>query len=337
MPVPRDAVEDRARGSGARVRPAADGFAQLPRRRRRHRRRRGSGPRIKPHVASTSRPEVIGGIGGFGGAVRARPRQATGAGARLVHRRRRHEGDGRDGDRPLRHDRHRPRRDVRGRHRVPGRRAALVPRLHLGRPASIPTRSSSSSPASPRAAGRPAARSSAARWPSTRRDGQGRVRSRGLRGGRRRARRGSSPATHVARRRRARSACRLRACARTATRSRGERCSTSAARSLDDAAWEGADHSLADELLRPSVIYAPGDRRAAPSTVMCTASPTSPAAGCGQRAARAAPRPRRRDATVELGGAARSSARSSALGGASTTRDGAGVQPRDRDGRRRRP
>ncbi len=28
-------------------------------------------------------------------------------------------------------------------------------------------------------------------------------------------------------------------------------------RSLEDPAWEGADHSLADELLRPSVIYAP--------------------------------------------------------------------------------
>jgi phosphoribosylformylglycinamidine cyclo-ligase len=30
-----------------------------------------------------------------------------------------------------------------------------------------------------------------------------------------------------------------------------------AARSLDAAAWSGADHSLADELLRPSVIYSP--------------------------------------------------------------------------------
>jgi phosphoribosylformylglycinamidine cyclo-ligase len=30
-----------------------------------------------------------------------------------------------------------------------------------------------------------------------------------------------------------------------------------AGRSLDDPAWDGADHSLADELLRPSVVYAP--------------------------------------------------------------------------------
>ena len=35
------------------------------------------------------------------------------------------------------------------------------------------------------------------------------------------------------------------------------------ARSLDDAAWEGADHSLADELLLPSVIYAPAVRAVA--------------------------------------------------------------------------
>ena len=35
------------------------------------------------------------------------------------------------------------------------------------------------------------------------------------------------------------------------------------ARSLDDAAWEGADHSLADELLLPSVIYTPAVRAVA--------------------------------------------------------------------------
>jgi phosphoribosylformylglycinamidine cyclo-ligase len=35
------------------------------------------------------------------------------------------------------------------------------------------------------------------------------------------------------------------------------------ARALDDPAWEGADHSLADELLLPSVIYAPAVRAVA--------------------------------------------------------------------------
>jgi phosphoribosylformylglycinamidine cyclo-ligase len=33
-----------------------------------------------------------------------------------------------------------------------------------------------------------------------------------------------------------------------------------AARSLDDPAWDGADHSVADELLSPSVIYTPAVR-----------------------------------------------------------------------------
>ena len=37
------------------------------------------------------------------------------------------------------------------------------------------------------------------------------------------------------------------------------------ARSLEDAAWEGADHSLADELLLPSVIYTPAVRAVADS------------------------------------------------------------------------
>ena len=48
-----------------------------------------------------------------------------------------------------------------------------------------------------------------------------------------------------------------RACVATATRSRGARCSTGAARALDEPAWHGAHHSLGDELLMPSVIYAP--------------------------------------------------------------------------------
>src|SRR5262249_13686403 len=34
-----------------------------------------------------------------------------------------------------------------------------------------------------------------------------------------------------------------------------------AGRRLDDAAWKGAHHSLGDELIRPSVIYAPAMRK----------------------------------------------------------------------------
>ena len=65
---------------------------------------------------------------------------------------------------------------------------------------------------------------------------------------------------HVARRRRRSSACRRRACGPTATRSPAGSCFDVAGRSLDDPAFEGATHSLADELLEPSVIYAPADR-----------------------------------------------------------------------------
>ena len=41
------------------------------------------------------------------------------------------------------------------------------------------------------------------------------------------------------------------------------RCSDRAGRALDEPAWPGAHHSLAEELLRPSVIYAPAMLRIA--------------------------------------------------------------------------
>ena len=47
------------------------------------------------------------------------------------------------------------------------------------------------------------------------------------------------------------SASRARGCAATATRWRAARCSTGAGRSLDEPAWDGADATLADELLDP--------------------------------------------------------------------------------------
>ena len=52
-------------------------------------------------------------------------------------------------DGPVRHDRHRPRRHVRRRHRLPGRRAAVLPRLHRGRQARPRPHRRSSSRASP--------------------------------------------------------------------------------------------------------------------------------------------------------------------------------------------
>ena len=69
--------------------------------------------------------------------------------------------------RPVRHRRHRPGGHVRRRPGVPGRRAAVLPRLHLGRAAGPGPGRPSSWPGWPRAAARPAAPSSAARWPST--------------------------------------------------------------------------------------------------------------------------------------------------------------------------
>ena len=50
------------------------------------------------------------------------------------------------------------------------------------------------------------------------------------------------------------------------------------AAALDEPAWPGADATLADELLRPSVIYAP-TLAALARRSMCTPSRTSPAAG----------------------------------------------------------
>ncbi len=108
--------------------------------------------RISRHVRSTYRPEVLGDIGGFGGLFAfARPRLRR-PGARVVHRRRRHQGAGGRGRRPLRHDRHRPGRDVRRRPRrarAPSRSSSSTTSPSAS---STPTRSSSSSPASPRAA-----------------------------------------------------------------------------------------------------------------------------------------------------------------------------------------
>ncbi len=50
---------------------------------------------------------------------------------------------------------------------------------------------------------------------------------------------------------------RVRGCGATDTHWRGGHSSTALGRSLDEPAWAGASTSLADELLRPSVIYAP--------------------------------------------------------------------------------
>ena len=53
------------------------------------------------------------------------------------------------------------------------------------------------------------------------------------------------------------SGCRPPGCAPTATRWPARCSSTTPAAALDEPAWSGAPHRLADELLLPSVVYAP--------------------------------------------------------------------------------
>ncbi len=72
---------------------------------------------IKPHARPTLRPEVLAGIGGFGGLFALDVKKYQRAGAGLRHRRRGHQAQGGLRRRPPRHGRHRPGRHVRERHR----------------------------------------------------------------------------------------------------------------------------------------------------------------------------------------------------------------------------
>ena len=96
--------------------------------------------RLIPMFRRLARPtlgaHVLGGIGGFGAMVALERRACDAlAGAGVGHRRRRHQAEDRVCDRTPRHRRHRLRRDVRERHRLPRRAAAVLSRLHR-RPAS---------------------------------------------------------------------------------------------------------------------------------------------------------------------------------------------------------
>ncbi len=134
------------------------------------------------------------------------------------------------------------------------------------------------------------------------------------------------------------SACRRPGCGPTATRWPGGPCSSVAGRSLlDGPAWEGpADWTLADELLRPSVIYTPAvlallDAVEVHAIAHITGGglpgnvPRVLGAGPRRRVrARSLARPAdlRRDPAGRRGG---------------RRRDGPGVQPRPGHGRRRTP
>ena len=84
--------------------------------------------RIKPLAKATTRPEVLGGIGGFAALCRI-PTGVQGADPGQRDRRRRNQAQDRVRGEPPRHDRHRPRRDVRQRRARHRRRAAVLPRL----------------------------------------------------------------------------------------------------------------------------------------------------------------------------------------------------------------
>ena len=129
----------------------------------------------------------------FRRAVRGRLEALPRSVARLVDRRRRHEVARRPAREPAQHDRDRLRRDVGRRHRRAGRRAAVLPRLHLDRQAR-PRRDRRDGRGCRR--GLPARAVRAARRRDVGapgRDGAGRVRSRRLRGGCRRTVRGAAP------------------------------------------------------------------------------------------------------------------------------------------------
>ncbi len=91
------------------------------------------------------------------------------------------------------------------------------------------------------------------------------------------------------------------------------------ARRLDDPAWRGAHHTLGDELLRPSVIYAPAMRKVR-ERVRCTPSPTSPAAGSPGTSRGCSGRTATRSSPAAPGTSPASSARSRPPGGWTTTR-----------------
>ncbi len=195
---------------------------------------------------------LVQGIGGFGGQFPLDMARLPRAGAGGLDRRRRHQDGGRPRHRPLRHGRHRPGRHVRRRPGLRRGRAALHARLHRhrqGRPR--PGRHGGGGCAR----GLPPGGLRADR----RRDGRARRRhaARRARPGRLRRRRGGAGdparARARARRRRRRRRWPRRDCAPTATRWPGTSCLERAGLALGDPAWAGAEHSVADELLRPSV------------------------------------------------------------------------------------
>ena len=107
---------------------------------------------------------------------------------------------------------------------------------------------------------------------------------------------------------------------------------------LSDPAWEGAAHSVADELLRPSVIYTPAVLavRAALGVALHACAHITGGGIVGNLPPRPARRARRDAGPLDLGGAARLR-RDRTPGPGRRGRDGPGLQPRHRHGAGGRP
>ena len=280
-------------------------------------------------MRSTFRPEVVGDVGGFGGLFAPDWKRyddpllvssTDGVGtksliARLAE--------------PPRHDRHRLRRDVGRRHRRPGRRTAVLPRLHLGRPArprgDRRARRRCRRGLSPRAL-RAARRRDVG---ASRTDGAGRVRSRRLRGRRRRPGEGAAAATCAPAT--ASSASRARVCAATATRSRAPRCSSAAAARSTAPRGRRAPRprrrAVAPErdLCTRDVAHGSRSGRARVRARHRRRHPRQPRAG--------APRPMRRRRVEGFVGRATNLSRDPTRRRRRRTGDGARVQPRSRHAR----
>ncbi len=96
--------------------------------------------RIKPMAAATRRPGVADALGGFGALFDPRAARLCRPDPGRLDGRRRHQAEGGDRERAAGHGRHRSRRHVRQRPALPGRRAAVLPRLFRDRASCRSTR-----------------------------------------------------------------------------------------------------------------------------------------------------------------------------------------------------
>ena len=263
--------------------------------------------------------------------IRLRPRPLRAPGAGGLHRRGGDQGGGGPGRRPLRDHRHRPGRHVRRRPRLRGGRAPVHPRLRRHRQAR------------PRPDGDRGGRGGRGLPP-------GRLRPARRRDGRAPRRHGAPTSSTWPASRSASSSARpcsgpdrvragdaLVGLASPGLRSNGYTLARHvllerAGLDLGGPAWPGADHSLADELLRPSVDLHPGrpGRHAAAGGGVHAARPHH-RRGHRRQPARVLPADLEPGSTASAWEGRGSSPRSSAWA-RSTRRDGPGLQPRRRLG-----